>query len=594
MAGEHVATINYSDSPTAVEQRFRRGIAVVQNVCVFAMETPPQSAKPLRELITQIRTNQSADGPLKEVKTLHFLSMTVFEDERFDPTFVLEANFDGAAGPFWADLEAAIGPQLREILRFGTRPNGLLGDKFDVVTKPDSPAPIAPFLEALAVSPTAVHQGDRGTSCVQIKQETELFGAVQAALGGASQLRGDSAEAIHKALRAKLIQDHPILRMPLRLVARDWSIAPDLLKLLRFVTLIILALNVPGLLLAWIISPLWAAIVFGMATLMLGLILWKDVRNLATDLKDGGNFFVQGKVIAVAIGIIALAEILSAIAVVILHLDIAALAPAHAALETNTPILGVLSEQLDHIRTAWKAAEPVQRLFQVLWAESITGFQLAGAGVIGAFASALLIVQRLRVLERQDSSHHQPESDSQIEREIAALEDRGEQNHMSGLVHIKPGFVRSILMNGGLNFLGLAIRANPQSAFDGYLVTVRTIHFAHLTLVSNGARLLFLANFDGTWNNYLVDFIEKVHTWLTLVWTNGLGFPPTRFFVFDGATHSRLFTNWQRQSMAPTLYWFRAYPNLSVEQIRRQGAIADGLRQTSLKPKEAKSWALLL
>ena len=83
---------------------------------------------------------KSADGPLGQIKTLHFLSMTLFEDPRFDATFVLEANIDGPPGPFWADLDAAIGPQLRTVLRFCQRPVGLVGDKFDVVTAPGSEA----------------------------------------------------------------------------------------------------------------------------------------------------------------------------------------------------------------------------------------------------------------------------------------------------------------------------------------------------------------------------------------------------------------------------------------------------------------------
>ena len=97
------------------------------------------------------------------------------------------------------------------------------------------------------------------------------------------------------------------------------------------------------------------------------------------------------------------------------------------------------------------------------------GFRLAGVGLLGAAAAALYILLRLRALERQDPSQHQPDVSSQETREIDALEDWGEQNHMSGLVHIKPGLIRSMLMRAGLNGLGLAIRADPPAAFDGYL-----------------------------------------------------------------------------------------------------------------------------
>jgi hypothetical protein len=436
------------------------------------------------------------------------------------------------------------------------------------------------------VSPTAVHQGDRWKSRVQIEQETNLFRAVQEALKN-PQLPRPFANAIHQALREELIPDHPILTTPPRPAPRT----SDLSNLLRFVALIILALNVPGVLLAWAISPFWAAAVFLVAIAAFVWMLWTDVRSLGAELKAGNGVTIGLGAIGIALAFLLITNLIVAAVDVMLHFDITALAPTRTAIETNAPLLGAWSNQFRLIEAAWRAPGLARSFLTGLWAAYVSGLVFAVVGMFGAFATALLIIVRLRVLEKQDSSQHRPDLDPQTEREMAALEDRGEQNHMSGLVHIRPGFVRSILMNTGLNFLGLAIRANPQSAVDGYLVTVRTIHFAHLTLISNGARLLFLANFDGTWNNYLVDFIEKVHTWLTLVWTNGLGFPPTRFFVFDGATHGRLFTNWQRQSMAPTLYWFRAYPTLSVEQIRRQGRIADGLRNPSLKPEDARTWA---
>jgi hypothetical protein len=113
-------------------------------------------------------------------------------------------------------------------------------------------------------------------------------------------------------------------------------------------------------------------------------------------------------------------------------------------------------------------------------------------------------------------------------------------------------------------------------------------------MLNNNSRLMFLANFDGTWANYLADFTEKVRIPLTLVWNIGIGFPPTRFYVLDGVMHARLFETWKRRSMTPTLFWFQAYPRLSVEQIWRQSKIADGLRRPSLQGKEAEKWAAAL
>jgi hypothetical protein len=105
---------------------------------------------------------------------------------------------------------------------------------------------------------------------------------------------------------------------------------------------------------------------------------------------------------------------------------------------------------------------------------------------------------------------------------------------------------------------------------------------------------LFLSNFDGSWENYLTDFIEKIRMPLNLTWTPGVGFPPTMFYVLLGVMRGRLFRAWKRSSMTPTLFWFNAYPQLSVEQIWRQAAIADGLRSPRLNDKDAKQWAAKL
>jgi hypothetical protein len=211
-------------------------------------------------------------------------------------------------------------------------------------------------------------------------------------------------------------------------------------------------------------------------------------------------------------------------------------------------------------------------------------------GIGGGVALVLWGLARLRHIEERDAWQNAPSWSTPTEREIATLEDRSPQNHMGSLVHVKAGGLRAVLIGLGLWGLGLVMRVEAR-ARQGYLVDVRTIHFAHLTLLNNRSRLLFLANFDGSWENYLIDFIEKVQMPLTLVWNPGIGFPPTLFYVYEGATHGRLFRMWQRRSMAPTQFWFSAYPELSVEQIWRQSRIADGLRRRRLRDKDAEQWA---
>jgi hypothetical protein len=112
--------------------------------------------------------------------------------------------------------------------------------------------------------------------------------------------------------------------------------------------------------------------------------------------------------------------------------------------------------------------------------------------------------------------------------------------------------------------------------------------------VGNSGRLLFLSNFDGSWESYLNDFIDKAAHGLTLAWGNCVGFPETKNLVCDGAAHGTQFKAWARQSQTQNLLWYSAYTDLTVNQIIRNASIVDGLRKESMEMKEAEPWAQLL
>ena len=159
---------------------------------------------------------------------------------------------------------------------------------------------------------------------------------------------------------------------------------------------------------------------------------------------------------------------------------------------------------------------------------------------------------------------------------------------MGSVVLVKPGILRMALFRAGHLGLGLVLRV---VATDGYLGSMRTVHFAHWAFVNNASRLMFFSNFDLSWESYLDDFIEKAHGGLTLAWGSGVGFPPTRLLVLDGASHGRKFKAWARHSMAVSRFWYSAYRDLTVDQIERNTRIADGLRKQTLSEQEAAVWA---
>jgi hypothetical protein len=215
--------------------------------------------------------------------------------------------------------------------------------------------------------------------------------------------------------------------------------------------------------------------------------------------------------------------------------------------------------------------------------------KVVGLGLVSSiFFTAPMIVVWLRWLERRDSSQDAPPVDERLLGEMARREDWIPQNHMGSVVLVKPGILRTALFRTGHRGLGLILRV---LATDGYLGSMRTVHFAHWAFVNNGSRLMFFSNFDHSWESYLDDFIEKAHGGLTLAWGSNIGFPPTRFLMLDGASHGRQFKAWARHSMAVSRFWYSAYRDLTVDQVERNARIADGLRKETLSVQEAAAWA---
>jgi hypothetical protein len=103
------------------------------------------------------------------------------------------------------------------------------------------------------------------------------------------------------------------------------------------------------------------------------------------------------------------------------------------------------------------------------------------------------------------------------------------------------------------------------------------LHFAHWSLIDNDTRLLFLTNYDGSWENYLDDFIGKAAVGLTAIWSNTLNFPRTSFLVLGGARDERKFKAIARTTQAYTNVWYSAYPALPVTGILKNGALCADL-----------------
>jgi hypothetical protein len=168
-----------------------------------------------------------------------------------------------------------------------------------------------------------------------------------------------------------------------------------------------------------------------------------------------------------------------------------------------------------------------------------------------------------------------PTEDKNHTKELVEREDRTHivQNHMAHLTVVKPGTFRLLTLRAVLWLANLVAGVSNRGALLG----IPSIHFAHWSLIDNGKRLLFVSNFDGSWENYLDDFIDKGSFGLTAIWSNTVGFPRTRFLFFDGARDGARFKAFARDWQRYTNAWYSAYPDLTVQTIDNNSNIRDDL-----------------
>jgi len=124
----------------------------------------------------------------------------------------------------------------------------------------------------------------------------------------------------------------------------------------------------------------------------------------------------------------------------------------------------------------------------------------------------------------------------------------------------------------------------------GKLGNIPTIHFARWVRIDGGKRLLFFSNYDGSWESYLGDFIDKASVGLTGVWSNTRWFPRALMLLFRGAKDEQRFKAWTRTHQIYTDVWYSAYKTLSVRNILNNTDIYDGLLKPNMTEVEAENW----
>lgn len=216
---------------------------------------------------------------------------------------------------------------------------------------------------------------------------------------------------------------------------------------------------------------------------------------------------------------------------------------------------------------------------------------LLGAAVVVATILALLVLFLivLRIHEIREEALDPVIAQGHVNR-LSHSEDHPVMNPMTMVSNTRPGRFRHFTQR-----LAMAlVTVNATFLYNkGTMGGIASIHFAYWVITDRGNRLLFLSNYDGSWENYLGDFIDRAAWALTAAWTSCSGFPRTRFLFFEGATDEQRFKAWVRSQQVVTHAWYSAYQHLTSRNINDNSRLRAGLYGEMTETK-ARAWLRLL
>jgi hypothetical protein len=157
---------------------------------------------------------------------------------------------------------------------------------------------------------------------------------------------------------------------------------------------------------------------------------------------------------------------------------------------------------------------------------------------------------------------------------LAQQEDHGVQNPFTSGGLLKPGPFRrltSSIVLAGTDFLTRHVFNHAN------LIGVKTIHFGRWLYVDQKRRVLFATSYDGSLENYMDDFIDKIAWGLNIQFSNGLDYPKTDWLVKGGARDEQVFKrfNLNHQVVAP--FWYAAYQGITALNIENNAQLRAGL-----------------
>lgn len=231
-----------------------------------------------------------------------------------------------------------------------------------------------------------------------------------------------------------------------------------------------------------------------------------------------------------------------------------------------------------------------------LWGGAVLGTIVAigWALVVGFIALVVVMLVSIREAEDEQTYISQRPSDDRA-RLLASTQTRPVINEFTLAGPIKTeGNLRPLFLRISLWVIARVAEGVPFLPKIGSGINIPTVATARWISADGGKRLMFISNYHNEGKAYVRDFIETTGgaIRINLSFGFGTGYPKTRWIALGGALDDpNAYLYSLAENQLPTLFWYGPYNDVSIDNIKRDRKIREGLFDDKQDPQ---AWLHLL
>ena len=195
---------------------------------------------------------------------------------------------------------------------------------------------------------------------------------------------------------------------------------------------------------------------------------------------------------------------------------------------------------------------------------------------------------QVRRMEKLEAKNNRTLSKPRNYQQVVDREGFQIQNPLTVVGVVKQNGIRPWLLN---RILAGANDASSQLWDQGELARINTIHTARIIHLKLEGRLIFMSDYDGSWERYLSDFLSVGATAVVPIFSHLEECPQTKNLFDPTPGFAEKFREFIRHYQEPVLLWYSAWPTLSLKNRLANARLRDGLFVEHMSEKQAAEWA---